>query len=29
MIDRLLWSSFEEHLGSGRLVADSLGVKRA
>jgi hypothetical protein len=29
MIDRLLWSSFEEHLGSGRLVADTLGVKRA
>jgi hypothetical protein len=29
MIDRLLRSSFEEYLGCGRLVPDTLGVKRS
>jgi len=28
VIERLLWSSFEEHLGSGTLVADALRMKR-
>jgi hypothetical protein len=29
MIDKLLWSSFEEYLGGGTLVADALGVERS
>jgi hypothetical protein len=29
MIDKLLWNSFNEYLGSGRLVADTTCVKRS
>jgi len=29
MIDKLLWSSFNEYLGSGGLVADATCMKRS